>query len=103
VEAEEAVAGPLPRAGLLRRVGAAERLPSGLLHREDVQSFFLDLPPQARLAIGDVHAFDDVAAWRPEPASVFHLVPALGGASDAPRPRCRRQNKAGSTHRLEMR
>jgi hypothetical protein len=43
-----------------------------LLNREDVQPLLLELTAEPGLAIGDVHAFDDLSARCSEPAAIFH-------------------------------
>ena len=42
------------------------------LEREDVQALLLELVAQARLAVGDVDALDDLAGRGDEPAAEFH-------------------------------
>ena len=71
------------RVGIRARLGSASgaQPPSaaGPVDAEDEQSLFLELAPQPRLALGDVDAFDDLPARRPEPAAKFHaLVTRLG-------------------------
>ena len=72
VEDEELAAGDLAPVRQRRQVDARQRAASGLLDREDEKSLLLELAAQTRLAIGDVDAFDDLAARRPEPAPVLH-------------------------------
>jgi hypothetical protein len=48
-----------------RQVHSRERAAAGLLNREDVAALLLELPAEPRLAIGDVNAFDDLAARVP--------------------------------------
>jgi hypothetical protein len=43
-----------------------------VLQREDEKALFLEIPAQTGLTVGDVDAFDDFAAWRPEPTPEFH-------------------------------
>ena len=42
------------------------------LQREDVQALLLELVAQPRLAVGDVHAFDDFAGGGGKPAAELH-------------------------------
>ena len=42
------------------------------LEREDEQPLLLELVAQPGFAVGDVHAFDDFAVGRREPAAKFH-------------------------------
>ena len=51
-----------------RQPGQAARA----LQREDEQALLLELAAQPGLALGDVDAFDDLAAWRAEPTAEFH-------------------------------
>jgi hypothetical protein len=44
------------------------------LHAQDVQTFLFELAAEPRFAIGDVNAFDDVAARCAEPAPEFHFL-----------------------------
>jgi len=59
-----ATAGPDPRQR--RQPGAP---PAKGQHK---QPFFVEFPPQACLAVGDVHTFDDFAAGCTEPTAKFH-------------------------------
>ena len=42
------------------------------LQGENEQTLVLELAAEARLAVGDVDAFDDLAAGGPEPTTEFH-------------------------------
>ena len=50
----------------------AER--AGPLDGEDVKPLFLELPPKPRFVVGDVNAFNDLAARCAEPATKLHQV-----------------------------
>ncbi len=61
----------------------AEARAPGPLQPEDVQALFLELAPEPRFAVGDVHAFDDLAARGAEPAAKLHaLVPCSVTVND---------------------
>ncbi len=64
----------LPRrdAGAPRHRDRAERHASGALDGQDVEPLFLELPPEPRLALGDIDAFDNLPARGPESAAEFH-------------------------------
>ena len=62
----------------MRRAPAARdaecRQHAAALQREDEQALLLELAAQTRLAVGDVDAFDDLAAGGAEPTAEFHRV-----------------------------
>jgi hypothetical protein len=72
VEDEELAGRHLPPLRQRRQADAGQRAPPGLLNGQDVEALLLELAAKTRLAIGDVDAFDDLAAGRAEPASKFH-------------------------------
>ena len=60
---------------ILPRRAPAERepgQPAPALQGEDEEALFLEFPAQPGFAVGDVDAFDDLAAWRAEPTAKFH-------------------------------
>ncbi|HET9271980.1 MAG TPA: hypothetical protein VFO31_27565 [Vicinamibacterales bacterium] len=42
------------------------------LQGEDEKALFLEFPAQTGFTVGDIDAFDDLAAWRAEPTPEFH-------------------------------
>src|SRR5687768_5294140 len=71
VEHEELARGYPPPA---READMGQAKRPGALNCEDVQPFFFELPAKPRLVIGNVNAFDDVAARGAEPAAKLHDV-----------------------------
>ena len=71
VEHEE-LAGRYPAPAREAEVGQAEG--SRALNGEDIQPFLLELPAKPRFVVGDVNAFDDVAARGAEPAAKLHHI-----------------------------
>ena len=73
IEDQEFAAGHTPAS---RQANARQRAPTGLVNSEDQQPLLFELPPEPRLAIGDVGAFDDVPARCAEPAAILHRLGA---------------------------
>ena len=69
------------RVAILRRCGSLSeprpRAPARWIG-EDVEALLLELAAEPRLAVGDVDAFDDVAARGAEPAAKFHPFTGAG-------------------------
>ncbi|HZI81467.1 MAG TPA: hypothetical protein VFD69_18230 [Vicinamibacterales bacterium] len=42
------------------------------LQRKDEETLFFEIPAQTGFTVGDIDAFNDLAAWRPEPTPEFH-------------------------------
>jgi len=72
VEDEELAAGDFVPVWQRGQVHPRERAPTGLVNREDVKPFVLEFPAEPRLAVGDVHALDDLATRSAEATPEFH-------------------------------
>src|SRR5262249_3934191 len=72
VEDEEFPGGNSSPARQLGDMEPSQRTAARLLNPEDVQTFILELAPQPSLVVGDVDAFDDLAARRAEATPELH-------------------------------
>ena len=71
VEDEELTSRNALRLRQLKRQAADGAL---LLQGKDEQALLLELVAQPRLAVGGIHALDDLSVWRREPAAEFHGI-----------------------------